>query len=129
MRRDHGGGDLWPGSPGGLSAIDWPNNTWDSFDWAPTDCPETDYPDRQVADWGAAHLSDTHDKPFLLALGFYKPHQPFFVPRPYFDLYDADKVLFAIAGTPNLRTALQEKSENGKAAFCDYELNEMYTSG
>jgi len=73
---------------GGLSAIDRPNNTWDSFDWAPLDCPETDFPDRRIADWGVEQLERKHHKPFLLALGFYKPHQPFFVPRKYFDLYD-----------------------------------------
>jgi arylsulfatase A-like enzyme len=72
----------------GLSAIDRPNNTWDSFDWAPLDCPETDFPDRKIADWGVEQLHKKHEKPFLLALGFYKPHQPFFAPRKYFDLYD-----------------------------------------
>ena len=78
---------------GGLSAIDRPSNTWDSFDWAPLDCPETDFPDRKIADWGASQLAARHDKPFLLALGFYKPHQPFFVPRKYFDLYDRHDIV------------------------------------
>jgi arylsulfatase A-like enzyme len=73
---------------GGLSAIDRPNNTWDSFDWAPLDCPESEFPDRKIADWGVEQLGKERDRPFLLALGFYKPHQPFFVPRKYFDLYD-----------------------------------------
>jgi len=73
---------------GGLSAIDRPNNTWDSFDWAPLDCPETDFPDRKIADWGVEQIAKKRSKPFLLALGFYKPHQPFFAPREYFDLYD-----------------------------------------
>ena len=77
---------------GGLSAIDRPNNTWDSFDWAPLDCAETDFPDRKIADWGVEQLQQQHGKPFLLALGFYKPHQPFFVPRKYFDLYDSKTV-------------------------------------
>lgn len=77
---------------GGLSAIDRPNNTWDSFDWAPLDCPETDFPDRKIADWSAGQLSKKHNKPFLMAVGFYKPHQPFFAPRKYFDLYDPTKV-------------------------------------
>ena len=88
---------------GGLSAIDRPLNTWDSFDWAPTDCPETDYPDRQIADWGVEQLGKKHAKPLLLALGFYKPHQPFFAPRKYFDLYDAENVRLpaTIAGDLN----------------------------
>jgi NADPH-dependent glutamate synthase beta subunit-like oxidoreductase len=43
-------------------------------------------------------------------------------------LYDASRELFAIAGAPNLRTALQEKLDSEKAAFFDFELNEMYTA-
>jgi hypothetical protein len=43
-------------------------------------------------------------------------------------LYDSDRTLFAISGTPNLHEALQEKLDSEKAAFFDYELNEMYTA-
>ncbi|MHC4980864.1 MAG: FAD-dependent oxidoreductase [Planctomycetota bacterium] len=43
-------------------------------------------------------------------------------------LYDADRNLFAISGTPNLHEALQEKLDSEKAAFFDYEPNEMYTA-
>jgi arylsulfatase A-like enzyme len=85
---------------GGLSAIDRPNNTWDSFDWAPLDVPEDDFPDGRIAGWGVRQLGRKQPKPFLLALGFYKPHQPFFAPRKYFDLYDATKIVLppTIAG-------------------------------
>ena len=77
---------------GGLSAIDRPSNTWDSFDWAPLDVPADDFPDGKIANWGVEQLSGRHDKPFLMAIGFYKPHQPFFAPRKYFDLYEASPV-------------------------------------
>jgi len=77
---------------GGLSAIDRPNNKWDSFDWAPLDVPEDEFPDGRIANWGVSQLKTRHDKPFLLALGFYKPHQPFFAPRKYFDLYDSENI-------------------------------------
>jgi hypothetical protein len=43
-------------------------------------------------------------------------------------LYDADKTVFAIAGTPDLRETLREKLDSDKAAFCNWELNEMYTA-
>jgi NADPH-dependent glutamate synthase beta subunit-like oxidoreductase/Pyruvate/2-oxoacid:ferredoxin oxidoreductase delta subunit len=42
-------------------------------------------------------------------------------------LYDEDRTLYAIAGTPDLQNALQEKLDSDKAAFFDYEPNEMYT--
>ncbi len=77
---------------GGLSAIDRPNNQWNSFDWAPLDVPESDFPDGRIAAWGAEQLAKDHGRPLFLAIGFYKPHQPFFAPRKYFDLYDAGNV-------------------------------------
>jgi len=77
---------------GGLSAIDRPNNKWDSFDWAPLDVPEDDFPDGKIANWGVKQLEGKQKKPFFLALGFYKPHQPFFAPRKYFDLYDPKQI-------------------------------------
>jgi arylsulfatase A-like enzyme len=80
-----------PGN-GGLSAIDRPNNIWNSFDWAPLDAANDAFPDGKIANWGAQQLGKDHGKPFLLAVGFYKPHQPFFAPREYFELYDAKKV-------------------------------------
>jgi arylsulfatase A-like enzyme len=77
---------------GGLSRIDRPNNTWDSFDWGPLDAPDEDYPDHRVATWAQQQLGKRHDQPFFLAAGFYKPHQPFFVPRRYFEMYPLEEV-------------------------------------
>lgn len=72
---------------GGLSAIDRPTMSWNSFDWAPLDVPDEDFPDGKIAAWGARQLGSQHDRPFLLVAGFYKPHQPFFAPKQYFDLH------------------------------------------
>jgi arylsulfatase A-like enzyme len=77
---------------GGLSWVDRPNNTWNSFDWAPLDVSDDEFPDGKIANWGVEQLSKKHDKPLLLAIGFYKPHQPFFAPRKYFEMHDSEKV-------------------------------------
>ncbi|TWU39016.1 Arylsulfatase [Novipirellula aureliae] len=35
------------------------------------------------------------DKPFFLAVGYYRPHLPFNVPKRYWDMYDRDKIRLA----------------------------------
>ncbi len=73
---------------GGLSLIDRPANQWDTFDWGPLDLPASAFPDGEIAAWGAEQLSRDFDSPFFLALGIYKPHQPFFLPRPCYERFD-----------------------------------------
>lgn len=38
------------------------------------------------------------DKPFFLAVGYYRPHLPFNVPRRYWDMYDRNKIPLADNG-------------------------------
>ncbi len=77
---------------GGLSLIDRPTMTYNTFDWGPLDIDDSGMPDGEIAEWAVDQLEKDHDKPFFLAAGFYKPHQPFFVPRKYFDMYDMEKI-------------------------------------
>jgi len=55
--------------------------------FAPLDCGDADMPDHRIASWVIDRLSRKHEKPFLLACGFHKPHMPWNVPRKYVDLY------------------------------------------
>ncbi|MGE4489732.1 MAG: sulfatase, partial [Kiritimatiellales bacterium] len=61
------------------------------------ECYDTDdmsYEDGQRC-LGAIELLDKYaaqDKPFLLAVGFTRPHLPFVAPKKYWDLYDRDKI-------------------------------------
>jgi arylsulfatase A-like enzyme len=55
--------------------------------FSPLDCGDADLPDHDIASYGIAQLQRKHDKPFLLTIGFRKPHMPWNVPKKYFDIY------------------------------------------
>ncbi|REK08940.1 MAG: DUF4976 domain-containing protein [Planctomycetota bacterium] len=92
--------------------------------WAVLSASDAETADGVVARQGAAMLerlaSDT--KPFFLAVGFRRPHQPYAAPQKYFDMYPPDSIpplvepaehlqhipaaaLTYPAGTPNLPEA------------------------
>jgi arylsulfatase A-like enzyme len=62
------------------------------FDWGPVDEPIEKMPDHQVVDWAISELQKKHDRPFFQAVGIYRPHIPWYVPRQFFDLYPLDKI-------------------------------------
>ncbi len=62
-------------------------------DWGPLDATDEEYGgDYSVAQWVSGKLSKKQDKPFFLACGIYRPHEPWFVPRKYFDAFPLDKI-------------------------------------
>ena len=59
----------------------------ESFDWGPFDVPESDFGDAQITDWAIEKMKRTHDKPFFLGVGYYRPHLPLWAPQEYFDRF------------------------------------------
>ena len=57
------------------------------------DMPPEGMPDEQVADWAVERLSQRHDRPFFLAVGFVRPHVPYTAPKEFFDLYPLDDIV------------------------------------
>ncbi len=49
-------------------------------------------PDEMTAAYGAEVLSRPHDKPFLLGLGFIRPHTPLYAPKKYFDMFPPEEL-------------------------------------
>jgi arylsulfatase A-like enzyme len=45
-----------------------------------------------VSKWIGEKLREKHDAPFFLACGIYRPHEPWFVPKKYFDLFPLDAI-------------------------------------
>jgi iduronate 2-sulfatase len=56
------------------------------------DVPDQAYFDGRIADLAVQALRQHKDKPFFLAVGFWKPHLPFNAPKKYWDLYDRARV-------------------------------------
>ena len=56
------------------------------------DVPDEGYPDGLIANAAVKALQENKDRPFMLAVGFFKPHLPFNAPKKYFDLYDPNKI-------------------------------------
>ncbi len=62
-------------------------------DWGGLDATDEEFGgDWLVSKWVGEQLSVKHDKPFFLACGIYRPHEPWFVPKKYFDLFPLEKI-------------------------------------
>lgn len=62
-------------------------------DWAAFDVTDKEFGgDYLVAQWVSQQLARRHEKPFFLACGIYRPHEPWFVPKKYFDMFPLDSV-------------------------------------
>lgn len=71
-----------------------PRVSGESPAWEAFDGPDTAYPDAWVARDAVATLRELakDEKPWLFAVGFFKPHLPFAAPKRWFDLHDVKDV-------------------------------------
>lgn len=76
--------------------------------------------DTPTADFGIEELKRKHDRPFLLALGFHKPHMPWNVPKKYYDLHPLDQIELPPT-QPNDLDDLPEAGRNMAKALGDHE--------
>lgn len=60
--------------------------------WQATEGTDLDQPDGQIAKAAVEFLKTKRDKPFFLAVGFNKPHDPYIAPKKYFDLYPLEEL-------------------------------------
>jgi arylsulfatase A-like enzyme len=85
----------WPiyhGVPKDPQPTSVPVNGKSNFDWSPVNVKDEDMGDYKTVSKGIDFLDKNHDKPFFLAIGFTRPHLPWYVPQKYFDLYPLDKI-------------------------------------
>ncbi len=62
-------------------------------DWAALDVTDEEFGgDWAVTKWVGDELGKEHEKPFFLACGIYRPHEPWFVPKKYFEPFPLEDV-------------------------------------
>lgn len=54
------------------------------FDWGPLPHATESMSDHKVVDWVTDQLERSHEKPFFLACGIFRPHLPWYVPKRFF---------------------------------------------
>ena len=62
------------------------------WDWGIFPNDDNLMPDMKCAKWAIDQLSQKHDKPFFMGVGFYRPHVPMFATKKWFDMHPKDKI-------------------------------------
>ncbi len=55
------------------------------WDFGPQEYPDDQFADAIVASWAVERLQEPSERPFFMAVGFYRPHVPLYAPRRWFD--------------------------------------------
>ncbi|XZE44859.1 sulfatase [Pirellulaceae bacterium SH467] len=63
------------------------------FDWGPLDVKPEEMGDYKLTDWAVNQLQTAPlEQPLFLAVGYVKPHLPWYVPREYFDRFPLQSI-------------------------------------
>lgn len=62
------------------------------FDYEAWEGPDRDFPDVVNTDRTIERLEADYDRPFFMALGLYRPHNPWTAPKRFFDLYPIEEL-------------------------------------
>jgi len=72
---------VWFDKPGGTQT-----------DWGVFPEKDENMIDYKTAQWGIEKLGEQHNRPFFLALGFVRPHVPFYAPQKWFDMHPLEEI-------------------------------------
>ncbi|MFI3261882.1 MAG: sulfatase [Rikenellaceae bacterium] len=131
----------WPKGDGLLHSYANGASRYDGTGYNPAfetlDVSDESYPDGVLANLATSTLEDLakSDKPFFMAVGFFKPHLPFSAPKKYWDMYDdkdivlspnrdvpqdVDNVFLHNSGEFSLQYSHKEKAGAGKILSEEY---------
>jgi iduronate 2-sulfatase len=72
------------------------------------------------AEWVLERCARQKDRPFFLAVGFFRPHTPYVAPKPYFDLYPK-------AEMPLVKGIKKDQADVPPAALASYRQRNRFT--
>ncbi len=99
--------------------------------WLASDAQDIDHSDGKLAAKTVELLKEKRSQNFFIALGFHKPHDPFFAPKKYFDMYPLDQMV-----PPHIPTGIEKEPDivfgsswkNDFDAFTEKERKEFLRS-
>ena len=62
------------------------------WDWGVFPDDDNLMPDMKCAKWAVDQLNQTHEKPFFMGVGFYRPHVPMYATKKWFDMHPRDQI-------------------------------------
>ena len=77
------------------------------WDWGIFPDDDNVMPDMKCAKWAVDQLSQKHDKPFFMGVGFYRPHVPMFATKKWFDMHPKDKIKLPAVPSDDLKDLSQ----------------------
>ena len=86
------------------------------FDWSGLAASADETEDTKLAAWAERYLSERHSKPFFLAVGFYRPHLPWYAPQPHFDRFPPERVELP----PTLEGDIDDVPKSALRSFRDH---------
>ncbi len=64
----------------------------DYFTWGPISHGDEKMADYHIVEWANYELKENHERPWFMAVGITRPHDPWEVPQKYFDMYPLEDI-------------------------------------